>query len=108
MHAHDRADLLALRGDARVYQLASAPALSHPIGGEPGGSVCVGDLDVAAKPDHVAEAEFRKKGEQLLIAEPAIGENGDAAAGGCELGQTPQARILEIIALLLQLVLPDA
>ena len=106
MHAPDRTDLLALRGDARVHQLPGAPALSHPFGGGPGGSVCVGDLNVAAKADHVAEAEFREKGEQLLIAETAIGENGDAAAGGCEFGQTPQTRILEIVALFRQLVLP--
>src|SRR3978361_2166566 len=108
MHAHDRAVWLPLRGDARVHQLPGPPALSHPFGGGPGGSVRVGDLNVAAKADHVAEAEFRKKGEQLLIAEAAIGKNGDAAAGGYEFGQTAQTRILEIVALFRQLVLPDA
>src|ERR1700709_1481817 len=99
MHAPDCADLLAFPGAARVHQLSSAPALSHPCGGGPGGSVRVGDLNVAAKADHVAEAEFREKGEQLLIAEPAIGENGDATTGGDEFRQTPPTRIHDPLAL---------
>ncbi len=57
---------------------------------------------------YIAEAKLGEKGEQLLIAEAAIGKDGDAAAGRHELGQPPQARILEIIAPILQFVLPDA
>jgi len=63
MHTHDRADLLTLRGHARVRQLAGASALADPLDGGLGGSVRVGDVNVAAKADHVAKAKFREKRE---------------------------------------------
>ena len=107
MHAHDRADLLALRGHPRVRQLAGASALADPLGGGFAGSIRVSDVNVATKADHVAKAKFREKGEQLLITEAAISEYGDAAVGEYEFGQPPQARILEIVAVKLQFVLPD-
>ena len=65
-------------------------------------------MDVAAEADDVAEAQFAQEGEQLLIAEAAIGQDRDPAAGGHEFGQAPQAGILEVVALVLQFVLPDA
>lgn len=59
-------------------------------------------MNVAAKADHVAKAQARQIGEQLLITEATIGQDGDAAAGGHEFGQPPQAGILEIVALVLR------
>jgi hypothetical protein len=60
-------------------------------------------MNVAAKTDHVAEADLREKGEQLLIAEAAIRKDGDAAVRRHKFGQPPRARIREIVALVLQL-----
>src|SRR6185437_5265297 len=100
MHTHDRADQLALRGHPRVRQLAGTPALAHPFGRGPGGAVRVGDVDVAAKADHVTEPQRREVGKQLLIAKAAIGQDGDTATLGHQFGKTPQARILEIVALI--------
>ena len=97
LHADDGADLLTPRGHPRVKKLAGTPTLAHPFRGGLGDADRVGDVDVAAEPDHVAEAQFARKGEQLLIAEAAIGEDGDVAAGGHEFGQPPQARILSMV-----------
>ena len=105
MHANDCADLLALRRDAGVAQLAGASTLAHPLGGGFGLPVGIGDLDVAAKADDVVKAEFAEEREQLLIAEAAIGQDGDPAAGRDEVGQTVQAGIFEGVALLRELVL---
>jgi hypothetical protein len=105
-HNH-RADLLAVRGHPRVGQFAGAAALAHPGGSWLAGSVCVGDMDVATKADHVGKAKFRQKAKQFLIAEAAIGEDGDAASGRHELGQSRQTGILEIVAVILQFILPD-
>src|SRR4051812_44320970 len=66
------------------------------------------DVDVATQADHVAEAELGQEGEQLLIAEAAIGQDGDPAATRDEVGQAAQAGIFEVVALLRELVLPDA
>jgi hypothetical protein len=57
--------------------------------------------------DYVAKAKFREIREQLLMAEAAIGEHGDTAAGRQEFGEPAQARILEVVALILQFVLSD-
>jgi len=46
--------------------------------------------------------------EQLLVAEAAIGQDGDPAAGWHEFGQAMQAGVLEVVALLREFVLPDA
>src|ERR1700689_5106598 len=89
------------------FAVTRASASADPLGGGFDGSVRGGDVNVAAKADHVAKAKFREKGEQRLITEAAIGEDGDAAAGGHQFGQPPEARILEIVAVTLQFVLPD-
>ena len=78
--ADNRADLLPLGGDARIEQLAGASALAHPFRRRPGLPVGICDVDVATEADHGAEAEFGQEGEQLLIAEAAIGEDGHPAA----------------------------
>ena len=71
--------------------LAGTAGLAHPLGGGLGVSVHVGDVNIATKADHVAETKDGQKGEQLLIAKTAIGEDSDAAAGRHEFGQLPEA-----------------
>jgi len=63
-------------------------------------------VDVAAEADDIAEAEIGKIGEQLVITEAAVGQDGDTAAKRDELCQSQQAGILEVVALVLQLILP--
>jgi hypothetical protein len=77
VHAHDRADVLALRGHPRIRQLAGTAAAAHPLGRRLGGSVCVGDVNVATKADHVAEPQLSEIGEQLLIAKAVKWEGAD-------------------------------
>src|SRR3954465_10165359 len=66
--ADDGADLPALRGHPGLAQLAGAARLADPLGGRPGLAVRVGDVDVAAEADHVAEAELGQEAEQILVA----------------------------------------
>jgi len=61
--------------------------------------VC-GDVNVATKADHVAEAQRGQKAEQLLIAEAAIRQDGHTAPRGEQFGEAAQAGILKIVALL--------
>ncbi|HEX3405387.1 MAG TPA: hypothetical protein VHT74_34190, partial [Acetobacteraceae bacterium] len=67
MYTDDGADLLALRGDTGVAQLAGASALAHPLGRRPGLPISIGDADVATEADDVIEAKLAKEGKQLLI-----------------------------------------
>jgi hypothetical protein len=92
----------------RVEQLAGAAALADPFGSGLGLPVGIGDVDVAAKADHVAEAQLGQEGEQLLVAEATIGQDGDPASGRHEFRQATQAGVLEVVALLGEFVLPDA
>ena len=39
------------------------------------------DMNIAAEANDIAEAEIREVGEQLVLAEAAIGKNSHAAAG---------------------------
>jgi hypothetical protein len=82
MHADDRADLLILRRDAGVAQLAGASTLAYPLRRRLGLPVGIGDMDVATEADDVIEAKFAKQDEQLVIARAAIGQNGDTAPRG--------------------------
>jgi hypothetical protein len=91
--------------DTRIGALAGASALAHPVRGRLGLTVRGSDVDVAAKADHVAEAQRGQEGEQLLIAEAAVGRDGHAATGGEQFGEAAQAGILETVALLRQFVL---
>jgi hypothetical protein len=43
----------------------------------PGG---IGDVDVAAKANNIGKTEISKIGEQLVVAETAIGQDGHPAA----------------------------
>ena len=64
-------------------------------------------MDVAAKPDDVGEAQCVEIGEQLGVAETAIGENRHRDALGQNLGQTGQAEVLVVVAPVFQFVLQD-
>ena len=75
MDANDRADLVPARRDPAVAQLARSSALADPIGGVTRFAVGRGDMDVAAKPDDMSEAQLVEKGEQLRVAEAAIGQD---------------------------------
>ena len=65
-------------------------------------------MDVATEANDVVEAKLAKEGEQLLVAEAAIGQDRDTAAGRHEFGQPPQAGVLVIVALVLEFFFPDA
>lgn len=107
MNADDGADLISVRRrDPGCEQLAGAACLADPIGRRPRLARRIGDMDVAAKADDVGEAKIAEVCEQLVIAEAAIGEDGDTATRWHDLGQAYQAGILEGVALLRQFLFP--
>jgi hypothetical protein len=63
MYADDRADLLALRRNAGIAQLAGASSLAHPLGRGLGLPVGIVDVDGATEADDVIEAKCTKEGE---------------------------------------------
>jgi hypothetical protein len=63
-------------------------------------------VDVAAEADDVAEAQLGQEGEQLVVAEAVIGEEGDLAPRRENLGEPHQAGILVVVALIREFVLP--
>src|SRR5271166_691644 len=95
------------RGDPRTPQLARAPRLANPLGGRARLARLVGDVDVAAEADDVAEAQFGEEFEQLVIAETAVGEDCHMASGWHDLRQSYETCIFESVALLRQLFFPD-
>src|SRR4051794_12129249 len=108
MHANHSPNSLALRRHTRITQLAGPSALASPRRRRLALSIGGGDMDVATEADNVAEAEPVEKGKQLLIAEAAIGQNGDATARRQQFRQALHAAVLVGTALVLELVLPDA
>jgi hypothetical protein len=64
---------------------ARPPLPTHSVAGL-GPPVSIGDVDVATEADDVIEAKRTKEGEQLLIAEAAISQYGDAAPRRYEFG----------------------
>src|SRR5271166_1654907 len=78
------------RGDPRTPQLARAPRLANPLGGRARLARLVGDVDVAAEADDVAEAQFGEEFEQLVIAETALpqkwGSGGNRRLWVCIVG----------------------
>src|SRR4051794_25489278 len=106
MHADHSTNLLALRRHASVTQLAGPSALASPRRRRLALSIGGGDMDVATEADNVAEAEPVEKGKQLLIAEAAIGQDGDATARRQQFRQALQAGVLVGTALVLEFVLP--
>src|SRR5256885_6646186 len=64
-------------------------------------------MDIAAKPDEVAEAQVIEEREQLVVAEAAVREDRDGTTGRREFLQSHEAGILEVVALLRKLLFPD-
>ena len=107
MNADHRADLVAVRrSDPGMTQLARPAALAHPVGGRTCFARAVGDVDVAAEADDVVEAQVIQEGEQLVVAEAAVGEDRDGALRRHELLQPRQASVLEGVALLGEFFFP--
>ena len=98
MDADDRADRVPARRDLGVAQLARPSALADPIGGVARFAVSRRDVDVAAKPDDVSEAQFGEKGEQLGVAEAAIGQDRHRHALGQHLSQAGKTEVLIVVA----------
>jgi len=107
MDAHDSAGLLALGSDASIAQLVRLAAGSGSVDGKFAGAVGVGHAEVAAEADYVVEAELAQEGEQPLVAEATIDQDGHPAARRQCLGQAAQAGFLEIVAPSRDLLLPD-
>ena len=96
---------MSARRDLGVAEFARSSARPDPCGG--GARFAVGrrDMNVAAKPDDIGEAQRFEIGEQLGVAEAAIGENRHRDAVGQDLCQTGKAEVLVVVALVFQLVL---
>jgi hypothetical protein len=73
----------------------------------PGLARGIGDVDIAAEPDDIVEAQIIKKREQIVVAETPVGEDRDGTTGRHEFLQPPQAGILEVVPLLRKFVFPD-
>jgi len=93
------------RRDLGVAKFARSSALANPGGGGARFAIGRADMNVAAKPDDISEAQRIEKAEQLGVAEAAIGQNRHRDASGQNLRQTGEAQVLEIVALVPQLVL---
>jgi hypothetical protein len=107
LDADDRPDLVAARCDLGVAQLARSSARPDPCGGGARFAISRADMDVAAKPDDVGEAQPLEIGEQLGVAEAAIGQDRHRDALGQNLSQTSKAEVLIVVALVFQFVLQD-
>ena len=108
MDAHHGAHLPALRRHPGMAQLAGAAAFADPFGRRLRLAILCGDTDVAAEADDVAEAQLAQEGEQLLVAEAAVGQDRHPAAGRHEFGQAAQAGVLVVVAPGRNLLLPEA
>ena len=75
--------------------------------GEAGLAIGRRDMDIAAEPDDIVKAQFVEKGEQLDVAEAAIGQDRDNGALGQRLGEAEQTEVFIVVALSLQLALED-
>jgi hypothetical protein len=64
-----------------------------------------GDMDIAAEPDDMVKAQLAEKGEQLDVAEAAIGLDRDGHALGQRLGEAEQTEVFIVVALVFQLAL---
>jgi uncharacterized membrane protein len=75
MDAHHGAHLAALRRHPGMAQPAGAAALSDPFSRRLCLAILGSDADVAAEADDVAETQLAQEGEQLLVAEAAVGQD---------------------------------
>jgi hypothetical protein len=80
-----------------LRQLAGASALADPFRRGSGLSIGRSHADVAAETNDVAEAEFTQEGEQLLVAEAAVGQDRHPAALRQGFSETAQAGILIVV-----------
>src|SRR5271167_2652440 len=64
-------------------------------------------MDIAAEPDDIVKAQFVEKGDQLDVAEAAIGQDRDDGALGQRLGEAEQTEVFIVVAFILQLALED-
>src|ERR1035437_1686360 len=105
LDADNSGNLVPTRRDLGVAQLARSSALAYPGGG--GARLAIGraDMNVAAKPDDISKTQRVEKAKQLGVAKTAIGENRRRDALGQQLRQAGEANVLEVVALVLQLVL---
>ena len=76
-------------------------------GAQPRFAIGRADVNVAAKADDIVKAKAVQEFEQFDIAKTAIGKNRRRNALGQKRLQPGQAQILEIVALVLQLILVD-
>ena len=108
LNTDDRPNLVPARRNLGVAQLARSSSLAYPRGG--GARLPIGraDMDIAAKPDDIGEPQRVEKVEQLGVAEAAIGQNRHRDALGQHLRKASKAEVLEVVALVFQLVLQDA
>ena len=79
--------------------LARPTALADPVRGEAGLAIGRRDMDIAAEPDDIVKAQFVEKGEQLDVAEAAIGQDRDDGALGQRLGEAEQTEVFIVVAL---------
>ncbi len=77
----------------RLPSVISNSALAHPFARRPALAIGVGDADIAAEAEHVAKPQFAEEGEQLLIAEAAIGQDRHPAPRRHQFGQAAQAGV---------------
>ena len=83
MNADDGADRIAIaRRRSGVAQFTGAAPLADPVGGRTRLAAGIGDADIAAKPDDIAEPQILEESKQLMVAEAAVGEDRDRTPGG--------------------------
>src|SRR5208337_3713390 len=88
--ADDGAHFAPARGDRGGGKFARPTALADPVRGEADLAIGRRDMDIAAEPDDIVKAQFVEKGEQLDVAEAAIGQDRDGHALGQRLGAAEQ------------------
>ena len=86
MHTDDGTHLIGMRrGDAGAPELARPTRFADPFGGGPRLAGGIGDVDVTTEANDIGEAKLSQIGEQLVITEAAVGQDGDTAAGRDDL-----------------------
>ena len=98
VHVDAGADFEAFPGQLRSRQLSRPAARANPLSRLASFAVGGAHERVAAKPDHVVEAEFAQEFHQPHVGEAAIGEDRYAHALGQRFLQPGQAKVLEFVA----------
>jgi hypothetical protein len=101
------ADRIALGcGEPGIAQFTGAAILADPFSGGPRLARGIGEVDIAAKPDDVAEPQILEESKELMVAEAAVGEDRDRNPRRQDLRQSQETGVFMIIAPIPQLVLP--